>query len=53
MNLCAVMTKTEQHRTSSRGGYCVEENLYIWFPKPGEPFMLHAGQPHTSKFLTL
>jgi len=29
-DLCAVMTKTEQHMTSSRGGYCVEKNLYIY-----------------------
>lgn len=53
MNLCAVMTNAEQHMTNSWGGHCVEKNLYIWFQKPGEDFMLHEGQPHTSKFLIL
>ena len=29
MNLCAVMTKTEQSMTNSRGGHCVEK-IYIY-----------------------
>ena len=28
MNLCAVMRKTEQYMTGSRGGHCVEKNPY-------------------------
>jgi len=51
MNLFAVMTNTEQHMTNSRGGHCVEKNIYIRFPKPGEDFLLHEGQPNRSKFL--
>jgi hypothetical protein len=33
MNLCAVMTNTEQHVTNSRGGHCMIKNLYKLVPK--------------------